>query len=430
MSLSAAQAAAATNQVMASMANAQVQQASAAAAISAQQQFIINNFKGQIYISNQLDVQDTPLYDTITYPAAATINTPNSQWFSNVVQATSGKTVAQTNMQQAQKLDAPEAFAVFGLRLGWSEDILRSDLQTLLNSWAYEFQLGQKNYQRANIRHFASGWGISGFSTRTAESVYTNGWPSRDAMHILAVKLVIANQMSFYAQLNGSAQQVLSGAGAGLIFVNELVGLYATRAFSKAASSRIEAVGGSSESPRFSDFTFMRRIMFCLRRSFVSLRLFVGGPQYFLPPSAFRFSILWSALLALKAIFSTNAPPISKFRAADRSNSRIRQSTISTSIMGRFGNLSSISPFRWPSIASANSETQSMRSSPTLRDLRFPVSRSIHHVLFASWQRIEKNFSASSCSCGPSSFMGVTLSDASRRRQGPFAPVLLDGVKI
>ncbi len=32
---------------------------------------------------------------------------------------------------------------------------------------------------------------------------------------------------SFYAQLNGSAQQVLSGAGAGLIFVNELVGIYA-----------------------------------------------------------------------------------------------------------------------------------------------------------------------------------------------------------
>lgn len=225
--LSAQQAAAATNAVMQQMANAQVQQVAAQAAITAQQQFIINNFKGQIYISNQLDVQDTPVYDTITYAAAATINTPNSQFFSNVVQATSGKTAAQTNMSQTQKLDAPEAFSVFGIRVGWSEDVLRSDLQTLLNSWAYAFYLGQKWYQRANIRHFASGWGIAGFSTRTSESVYTNGWQSRDAMHLLAVKLVIANQMSFYAQLEGAVQQVLNAGGTGLILVNELVGLYA-----------------------------------------------------------------------------------------------------------------------------------------------------------------------------------------------------------
>jgi hypothetical protein len=199
---------------------------SAVAAITSQQQFIINSFKGQIYISNQLDVQDTPVYDTVTYAASGTINTPNSQFFSNVTN-TSGKTYAQTNMSQTQKLDAPEAFSVFGIRLGWSEDVLRSDLQTLLNSWAYEFWLGQKAYQRANIRHFASGWGISGYTTKTSESFYTNGIPGREAMHMLAVKLVIANQMSFYAQLVGAASQVLSASGTGLILVSELVGLYA-----------------------------------------------------------------------------------------------------------------------------------------------------------------------------------------------------------
>lgn len=227
MSLSAAIAQQAAAQVAAQMQNQVAAVSAAQAAITNQQQFIINSFKGQIYISNQLDVQDTPVYDTITYAASGTINTANSQWFSNVVTATSGKTYAQTNMQQAQKLDAPEAFAVFGIRLGWSEDILRSDLQTLLNSWAYEFWLGQKNYQRANLRHFSAGWGIAGFSTKTAESVYTNGWPSRDAMNVLAVKLVIANQMSFYAQLTGATSQVLSGSGTGLILLNELVGLYA-----------------------------------------------------------------------------------------------------------------------------------------------------------------------------------------------------------
>lgn len=194
--------------------------------ITNQQQFIVNSFKGQIYISNQLDVQDTPVYDTVTYAPSGTINTSNSQFFTNVG-SPSGKTYAQTNMSQTQKLDAPEAFSCFAIRLGFSEDVLRSDLQTFLNSWAYEFWLGQKWYQRANPRHFASGWGISGYTTKTSESFYTNGLPSIQAMHGLAVKLVIANQMSFYGQLTGAASQVLSSGGNGLILVNELVGLYA-----------------------------------------------------------------------------------------------------------------------------------------------------------------------------------------------------------
>lgn len=198
----------------------------AVGAITAQQQFIINSFRGQIYISSQLDVQDTPIYDTLTYAAGATINTPNSQLFTNV-EAGSGKTYAQTNMTQNGKLDAPEAFSVFGVRLGWSEDALRSDLQSFLNSWAYEFWLGKKEYQRANVRHFSSGWGISGYTTRTAESFYTNGTPGRNSMNMLAVKLVIANQMSFFAQLTGAASQTLSASGSGLILLNEQVGLYA-----------------------------------------------------------------------------------------------------------------------------------------------------------------------------------------------------------
>ncbi len=201
---------------------------SAIAAISAQQQFIINSFKGQIYISNQLDVQDTPVYDTITYAAGASVTITNASWFTNVSQGSSGKTVAQTNMTQNGKLDAPEAFSVFGVRLGWSEDILRSDLTTLLNSWDYEFTLGKKLYQQANIRHFSSGWGIAGYTTRSSESFYTNGLPGRQSMNILSVKLVIANQMSFNANLNGNnSGQTLSANGTGLTFINELVGLYA-----------------------------------------------------------------------------------------------------------------------------------------------------------------------------------------------------------
>jgi len=214
---------------------AQAQQtavANAAQAISMQQQFIIDSFRGQIYISNELDVQDTPIYDTDTYTSGQTINTPNSAFFSNV-ESNSGKTFAQTNMSENRRLAAPEAFSVFGVRLGWSENVLYSDLQTFVNGWAYEFWLGQKFYQRANVRHFSSGWGISGYSTNTSTQWLTNGTANRGSMNLVCVKLVIANQMSFYGQLSGgpvNASQTLAAAGAGgtgLILLNELVGLYA-----------------------------------------------------------------------------------------------------------------------------------------------------------------------------------------------------------
>jgi hypothetical protein len=204
----------------------------AAQAISSQQSFIIESFRGQIYISNELDVQDTPIYDTDTYTAGQTINTQNSAFFSNV-ESGAGKTYAQTNLSENRRLAAPEAFSVFGVRLGWSENVYFPDLLAFVNGWAYEFWLGQKNYQRANIRHFSSGWGISGFTTDTATQWLTNGSPGRGSMNLVMVKLVIANQMSFYAQLTGgptNGAQILTvtgSGGTGLILLNELVGLYA-----------------------------------------------------------------------------------------------------------------------------------------------------------------------------------------------------------
>ncbi len=207
--------------------NTQVAVAQAAAAVTAQQQFIINSFKGTIYVSNTLDVEDTPLYDTITYSAGQTVTITNSHFFTNVG-SNAGKTDAQTNMTRSQELPAPEAFAVFGIRLGWSEDVLRSDLTALLNGWDYQMWLSKKVYQQANIRHFSAGWGIAGATTKTGESFYTNGWPSRNSINMLSVKLVIANQQSFDAYLSGNnAGQALSGSGTGLILINELVGLYA-----------------------------------------------------------------------------------------------------------------------------------------------------------------------------------------------------------
>jgi hypothetical protein len=84
----------------------------AAAAITAQQSFITESFRGQIYISDELDVQDTPVYDTDTYAAGASINTPNSQFFSNV-EAGAGKNYSQTNMSENRRLGCTGGFLGF-----------------------------------------------------------------------------------------------------------------------------------------------------------------------------------------------------------------------------------------------------------------------------------------------------------------------------
>ena len=207
--------------------NGQAIMQTARAAVTAQQQFVIDSFRGQIYISDTLDVQDTPVYDTIILNAGQSLTSTTSTLFADVAPVTSGKTVAQTNMTQNQQLPAPEAMSVFGIRTSWQEWIYYLDLQALLTNWEFEFWLGKKSYQQANLRHFGAGWGITGYTTLTGTQFLTNGSTDSRSMHILAIKLVIANQQAFYALLNGGSTQVLSSSGTGLNLLCELNGLYA-----------------------------------------------------------------------------------------------------------------------------------------------------------------------------------------------------------
>lgn len=192
------------------------------------QGMILEAFNNATYVQNQMDVQHTPLYDTITIAAGSALNTLTSALFTNVG-AASGKTLAQTNLSQSQKLPAPEAFSIFAFRIRWSEDILLADLLQILDGFVLEFYLGQKAYQRAPLWYFAAGGGIDGFTTRTDASVYTNGNPTREAIHKLAIPIVIENQMTFFAQLQGNAYTLTAGAagGTGLNMTLLLDGLYA-----------------------------------------------------------------------------------------------------------------------------------------------------------------------------------------------------------
>ena len=203
-------------------------QAPPAPSLTAQQQFILESFNSQTYVENRMDIQDTPLYDTVVLTAAgpANILNPLTSVLFTAVGPQSGKTQALTNMATPQKLNAPQAFAIFSFRFRYSENISLLDIYNLLNGFCFEFWMGDKNYQRGPIWNYNAGGGIYGVATAAAVTVLNNGVPGRGHMHRLGINVVIENQMSFYGLLNGTTY-TLNAGGSGITFQALLSGLYA-----------------------------------------------------------------------------------------------------------------------------------------------------------------------------------------------------------
>ena len=192
------------------------------------QNTIVEAFQSSIYVDNRMDVQHTPIYDTVTIAAGSSLSTLTSAFFTNVGPA-SNKTLALTNMTQSQRLPAPEAFSVFSIALRISENILLADFLSIMNGFALSLYLGQKRYQLAPLWHYPAGGGISGAFTKTDTAIYQNGVPQRQARLNLAIPIVIENQMNFYAQLEGNAYTLTASGsgGTGITMQLELDGLYA-----------------------------------------------------------------------------------------------------------------------------------------------------------------------------------------------------------
>ena len=191
---------------------------------SDQQNWIMNQFNGTTYQPNAMDVQHEPLYDTLITAASANI-VNLSQFFTSPA----GKTLAQTNVTTAKKLDAPEAFTVMGILFRWLENILLADLVNILNNFALEFWIGQKYYNRGPLWFYANGGGIAGFSDFSSTSAYTNGNPGKMHRHELAINIVIDNQASFFGQMVGTqtALTATASGGTGATLQMVLDGLHA-----------------------------------------------------------------------------------------------------------------------------------------------------------------------------------------------------------
>lgn len=193
------------------------------------QQTIIQAFDQEVYDPSNLDVQHTPLYDTVTIPANSPVTQNVANFFTNVG-AASGKSYVQTNVTQSQKLSNPESFSIFAIRFRWAENILPVDLYAILSGFVFEFYIGQKCYNRAPLWQYNAGGGVYGsVATTVAATTSTflsNGMPGREHMHKLAIPIVIETNASFYAQLFGGPY-TLNAGGTGATFQLMFDGLYA-----------------------------------------------------------------------------------------------------------------------------------------------------------------------------------------------------------
>jgi hypothetical protein len=190
---------------------------------------VFNAFNDSAYVRDQMDVQQTPLYDQIVIAAGSALTVTTSAFFTNVG-ANANKNIAQTNLTRANELISPEAFSIKQFRLRWSENVLRVDLTSILGNsttgFVFEFYIGKKPYMQVPIWMLPAGGGIFGFSDLTGESCYTNGWPSSSAARSIALPLVISSKASFQGQLNGPSYTLNSG-GTGLTMMCVLEGFYA-----------------------------------------------------------------------------------------------------------------------------------------------------------------------------------------------------------
>jgi hypothetical protein len=211
-------------------------------ALTPQQAYIMQAFQSQVYIQNQMDVQDEPIYDTLSFVTSGVINPTTASWFSNVgdaaplyLAATVNKTLAQTNMSKNNTLIAPEAQAIYQYRIQFNENIDPRDILAITGAnvangsqttgFAFQFTMGTKAYQTGPVINYSAGGGVYFTGTADSQSYLQNGMPCANCSEALSVNLVIENEESFKGNLIGNAYTVLGANGVSMKLM--LMGLHA-----------------------------------------------------------------------------------------------------------------------------------------------------------------------------------------------------------
>lgn len=118
-------------------------------------------------------------YDRMTYAAATQL--PNLISYFSIPSNQQGKTKMDTNLTQVQTFTAPNWINVVGMGLYFSSQMIKGDIDIVLNNFWLEFWCQEKIYLEGPVWLFPSPGGLTaGFmlSTATTNTAYNNGTPA------------------------------------------------------------------------------------------------------------------------------------------------------------------------------------------------------------------------------------------------------------
>jgi len=177
--------------------------------------------------AGMVDVQQMPLYDRVII-AANTATTNPILFFTTPIGQGVGisggvKQIWDTNMTQAQRLEAPRSFLVRAVRFYVEPDTTFSDILNLYKNYILVLIVGDKTYQLAPIWFFPQGGGAYSAGNLTTarlastlpEQFYGNGFPDPNSINIIAENLAVKIEQgeNFRVELQGNSFTTAAAGG-------------------------------------------------------------------------------------------------------------------------------------------------------------------------------------------------------------------------
>jgi len=178
---------------------------------------------------NQADLVNWNIYDRWTV-AAATATPSQFKFFTQPI-GTNSKTKTDTNMEQVQRLPDPQWANVVGVGFYLSSNMIKSDIDSLLNGYYTEFWVSQKVYLEGPIQCFPGAAGLAGAFGTTASAadvLMTNGVARTDNFFDVRlpaglqlpgmttdglIGITILQGQSFHVDMNSPAGTFTTAAG-------------------------------------------------------------------------------------------------------------------------------------------------------------------------------------------------------------------------
>ena len=133
---------------------------------------------GNVYAEGSVDRGPWFLYDRAIIIAVNTALATSYSFFSVPI-GQSSKTKQDTNLEgRGNSLAPPNRLDVQSIGFAVRSNVLLSDLQTFLETYWFEFKIGNKVYAEGPLHAFPAGIGVNAGTTRTNEAAVNIGEPT------------------------------------------------------------------------------------------------------------------------------------------------------------------------------------------------------------------------------------------------------------